>query len=271
MADRWRLLVSSPASGPRNMAVDEAILEAVAAGESPPTLRFYAWHPPCLSLGHAQSVDVVDPAALVATGWGLVRRPTGGRALLHADELTYSIVAPERHPAVAGGVLASYRELSRGLLGGLERLGLAPDPPAYIAVSEADRLNPLCFEVASAYEITVGGRKLIGSAQLRRHGAVLQHGSMPLDGDITRVARVLRYRDETERRAAAKRLGRHAVTLKVLLGGAVSWEQAAQAIRAGFERSLGWDLFPDELTPLENRSAQRLEAEYHLAESARAA
>jgi len=272
MTSAWRLLTTPPASGPRNMAIDEAILESVAAGGSPPTLRFYAWHHPCLSLGHAQSADVVDPQALAAAGWGWVRRPTGGRALLHADELTYSIVTPDRHPAVAGGVLASYRELSRGLLGGLERLGLVPDPPAYTPVSEADRSNPMCFEVPSAYEITVGGRKLIGSAQLRRRGAVLQHGSLPLDGDITRVARVLRYRDETQRRTAAERLGRHAGTLRVLLGRAVSWEQAAQAIQAGFEDSLGWDLFPDELSTLEDRCAQRLEVErYCLAEPARAA
>jgi lipoate-protein ligase A len=93
MADEWRLVISPAASGPRNMAVDEAILESVAAGQVSPTVRLYAWQPPCLSLGHAQSAAVVDPEALAAHGWGLVRRPTGD-AVLHADELTYAVVAP---------------------------------------------------------------------------------------------------------------------------------------------------------------------------------
>jgi lipoate-protein ligase A len=93
-AGRWRLITSGYGDGPRNMAVDEAILEAVAAGESPPTLRFYAWQPPCVSLGYRQPANVVDVERCAAAGWDVVRRPTGGRAILHVDELTYSVVAP---------------------------------------------------------------------------------------------------------------------------------------------------------------------------------
>jgi len=252
------------------MAVDEAILEAVAAAESPPTLRLYAWDPPCLSLGRAQSIDVVDETALAAAGWDLVRRPTGGRALLHADELTYAVVAPDRMPALSGGVLVSYRELSRGLLAGLERLGLHPDPPTYAALSDADRSNPVCFEVPSAYEITVGGRKLIGSAQLRRLGAVLQHGSLPLEGDITRVARVLRHAGPAEQHQAAARLTRHAVTLRDLLGFPVPWEEASRALQAGFAQALGWDFVAAGLTSPEELRAQQIETErYRVEESAR--
>ncbi len=268
MSERWRLLISPPADGRRNMAVDEAIVEAVAAAESPPTLRMYAWDPPCLSLGRAQPIDVVDEEALAAEGWDWVRRPTGGRALLHADELTYAVVAPGQLSAVAGGVLASYRELSRGLLAGLERLGLRPDPPIHAALSAADRSNPVCFEVPSAYEITVGGRKLIGSAQLRRRGVVLQHGSLPLEGDITRVARVLRHAGAAERHDAAERLFRHAVTLKDLVGFAVPWEEACRAFQAGFAQALGWDLVPDDLSPLEAQRAHQIEHDrYQVAES----
>ena len=271
MSDVWRLLISPSASGRRNMAVDEAILEAVAAAASPPTLRLYAWDPPCLSLGRAQPIEVVDEPALAATGWDLVRRPTGGRALLHADELTYAVVAPDRMPALSGGVLASYRELSRGLLAGLERLGLHPDPPAHAELTEADRSNPVCFEVPSAYEITVGGRKLIGSAQLRRRGVVLQHGSLPLEGDITRVARVLRHADPVEQHQAAGRLTRHAVTLKDLLGSVVPWEEASRALQAGFAQALGWNFIAADLTSLEALRAQQIETERNqVEESARA-
>ena len=97
------------------MAVDEAIQQTVAAEVAPPTLRFYAWEPPCLSLGRAQRVSDVDREALQAAGFGLVRRPTGGRAILHTDELTYSLDAPAAHPLLAGTIVESYRRLSTGL------------------------------------------------------------------------------------------------------------------------------------------------------------
>jgi lipoate-protein ligase A len=260
MSTAWRLLITPPAMGRRNMAIDEAILDSVAAAMAPPTLRFYAWDPACLSLGHAQPMDVVDEAGLVVEGWDIVRRPTGGRALLHTDELTYSIAAPDSVPGLAGGVLPSYRTLSRGLLAGLERLGLHPDAPALTVVGQSDRLNPVCFEVPSAYEITVGGKKLVGSAQLRRRSAILQHGSLPLTGDITRVVRGLRYPDEDSRRQAAVRLRRHATTLEVQLGRPVSFDAAAGALVEGFVEALGWSITPGPLTSNEQSMARQLEA-----------
>src|SRR2546423_5590703 len=103
MDDRtWRLVVHSACDGATNMAIDEAILESVGAGHAPPTLRFYSWQPACLSLGYAQHIRDADLDRLRANGWGLVRRPTGGRAILHTDELTYSITLPEAHPIMAG-------------------------------------------------------------------------------------------------------------------------------------------------------------------------
>lgn len=260
MNPEWRLIVSPPASGAANMALDEALLEGVTAGTSPPTLRLYGWKPPCLSLGHAQPLEVVDLAALHSEGWDLIRRPTGGRALLHADEVTYAVAAPADHPALAGGVLEGYRTLSQGLLAALEILGITPDRPQAAPISPEDRANPVCFEVASAYEITVSGRKLIGSAQLRRRGAVLQHGSLPLEGDITRVVRVLRFVDEGERQQAAHRLRRHATTLAAEAGRRVPWEEAADALALGFTRGLGLHLRPGVLEPGEIERAAVLEA-----------
>ena len=130
----WRLLRSTPADGATNMAVDEAILRVVATGQVPPTLRFYAWKPACLSLGRAQPLADADLEALQAAGFDLVRRPTGGRGILHVDELTYSVVAPQVEPRVTGGIMESYRRLSAGLMRGLERLGVENLP--------ADRRTP---------------------------------------------------------------------------------------------------------------------------------
>ncbi len=198
------------------MAADEAILEATTRGEVPPTLRLYAWDPPCLSLGYAQCAADVDPARLARLGWHLVRRPTGGRAILHTDELTYSISGNQDEPRLAGGVLDSYRRLSFALLDALLRLGVnaAADPQPSQPLNTSPK-GPVCFEVPSNYEITVLGKKLVGSAQARRHEGVLQHGSLPLTGDLTRITRVLNYPAETDRQHAAERIHLRAATLEV--------------------------------------------------------
>ena len=167
------------------MAVDEAILEHIHRGESLPTLRLYAWQPPCLSLGYAQPVADVDLPRLRERGWDLVRRPTGGRAILHTDELTYSVAAPADDPRTAGTVLESYNRIARALLRALQELGLPVEIEAQAPVPAMQgQANPVCFEVPSSYEITAGGRKLVGSAQARKREGVLQHGSLPLTGDL---------------------------------------------------------------------------------------
>lgn len=257
-----RLLISEAASGSANMALDEAILHQVIRGESPITLRLYAWEPACLSLGHAQSSAVVDPQALQAFGWDLVRRPTGGRALLHTDELTYTVIASDRDPSVAGGVLAAYRSLRRGLVEGLHRLGVRPDPESDNTPDQTEAENPVCFEAPSAYEITVGRKKLVGSAQLRRRGAVLQHGTLPLSGDLARIVLALRYPSEDARQAAAARLLSKATTLEAALGKRVTWEMAADALAQGFASALGWALVPGPPTPREVAEAGRLRDGY---------
>jgi lipoate-protein ligase A len=238
-AHHWRLILSPPLPGADNMALDEALLESVAARRQPPTLRFYQWNPACLSLGHAQPVEDADRPRLHALGWHLVRRTTGGRAILHTDELTYSVTAPIDHPLLAGGVLPSYRRLSQGLVAGLRLLGIEPDAAPEKPLAEADRSNPVCFETPSAYEITAGGRKLIGSAQLRRTAGVLQHGSLPLCGDLGRICEVLSYGDSSARAGAADRVCRRATTLAQALGRRVSWDQAVESLSAGFTQALG--------------------------------
>jgi lipoate-protein ligase A len=240
------------------MAIDEAILTAVGAGESPPTLRVYAWAPPCISLGYSQPADGIDLDRLEARGWDLVRRLTGGRAILHTDELTYSVTAPVGNPHVPGDILESYRHLSQGLMQGISNLGLQPRVQEQIKHPKALRENPVCFEVPSSYEITAEGKKLVGSAQVRRRRAVLQHGSIPLDGDIARICQVLDFEDANQRKAAAARVRARATTIERLTGETVSWESAAQALAAGFARALGWDLKEAPLTASERRLAADL-------------
>lgn len=230
------------------MAVDEAILEAVGSRDALPTLRLYAWEPPCLSLGFAQPARDVDRAGLARNGWGLVRRPTGGRAILHADELTYSVIAPLDEPRVAGKVLESYRRLSGALLSALEELGLpAQADKEYVPVQGTQPGGAVCFETPSNYEITVAGKKLVGSAQARRKEGVLQHGSLPLRGDLTRVTQALAYPDEAARARAAQRLLEHAATVE-MLGQTCTWEECAAAFKAAFEQTLQITFQTAELT-----------------------
>jgi lipoate-protein ligase A len=260
----WRVIVHPAADGASNMAIDEAILENVAAGCAPATLRFFAWEPPCLSLGYGQPVSDVDSGRLAARGWGMVRRATGGRAILHTDELTYSVVAPIGEPRVEGGVVESYRRLSQGLLAGLQRLGVCADADRR-AKSAAKPANPDCFEVPSDYEITANGRKLVGSAQTRRRGAVLQHGSLPLYGDLARICDVLVFPDEAAREAARKRVRRRAATLEEVLGERVEMARVVEAMTSGFATALNLDLQEDSLSPDEERRAEALRAEKYAA------
>lgn len=262
----WRLLVTHPARGAWNMALDEAVLEHVGRGESLPTLRLYAWHPACLSLGYAQPFTDVDMARLKERGWEVVRRATGGRAILHTDELTYSVIAPNEEPRVAGSVLESYNRLAQALLLGIKILELpvemkelvdqASAVPATASVTKT--INPVCFEVPSTYEITVDGKKLIGSAQARKKDGVLQHGSLPLSGDLSRICQALVFEDETAREKASERLLARATTVESALGRAVSWETAARAFVHAFEAQLRLSFEREELSESESRRTDEL-------------
>jgi lipoyl(octanoyl) transferase len=254
MAEIWRLLITPPAAGNWNMAVDELLLAEVGSGQQPPTLRLYAWQVPCLSLGHAQPAADADHDRLRALGWGLVRRLSGGRAILHTDELTYALVLPANHPLAGGSVVESYRRLSQALLAALSGLGgqVRADPKAPEAQTGA-----ICFEVPSDYEITANGRKLVGSAQVRKMGGVLQHGTLPLMGDLGRISDVLAYPHAAARQAAREAVVARAITLDHVLGRPVPWEEASLAMVDGFARTFSpaWQpmvLSPDQLTHVED-------------------
>ncbi len=255
----FRLIKSPPASGAWNMALDEALLNNVAEKKSLPTLRFYSWEPACLSLGYAQPVQEIDQERLEQKGWDLVRRPTGGRAILHIDELTYSITAPLDHSLVEGGVLESYRRISTALSRSLLLLGANVNADKeYGNLSNAEKSKAVCFEVPSNYEITSGGKKLIGSAQARRYGGVLQHGSLPLFGSITRIAEVLFFSTEEERRLTCSRILAHATTLSEVLNRMVTYPEASEAITWGFEEEFGIRFIHEEPTKAEESLAHQL-------------
>lgn len=271
MTESWRLYLSPPAIGAWNMAVDESILEHVARGDALPTLRLYSWKPPCLSLGRSQPFSDVNINTLKTNGWDLVRRATGGRAILHTDELTYSIIAPQDNIHFSGSILESYRHLAEFLLAALENLGIDVEmnekrlpkfdklrKPSRSSKKSKENTNPVCFETPSAYEITVDGKKLIGSAQARQKGGALQHGSLPLTGNLARVTQALSFPDAESRQIAAKKLLTRASTVKSALGREIDWETASKSFTRAFESMLGIRLMPEDLSEAEQSRASEL-------------
>ncbi len=262
----WRLISEDqPRPGAWNMAIDRALMETCGTQVAPPTLRIYSWAPPAVSLGKGQSAAVVDWAKCQSDRVEVVRRPTGGWAIFHSDELTYSVAAHADEPGLAGPLLEAYRALSDGLIAGLDHLGLpaqlAPSPSA------AEKAGLLaCFEVPYNNEITVEGKKLMGSAQARSGRKLLQHGSLPLEGDVGRAADYLLFvqttadgemhADDAARAALRTRLREHATTASAAAGRPITFAEAAAAMVKGFAATLGIVLEPGTLTLEEDRLAR---------------
>ncbi len=238
------------------MAFDSAILAAVERGEAPPTLRLYSWNPPCLSLGYSQPFSDVNEHQLAANGWDVVRRPTGGRAILHTDELTYAVIGPRSDPRLGGSLMDSYQNISRALFDALTHLGLPVE--VHAGKNPEAHHQPVCFENPSDFEITANGKKIIGSAQARKKTSLLQHGSLPLVSDLTRITQVLNYMTSLERQQAGEVLLKKAATVYDVLGKKVTWDQAARIIADSFSRILNLDLVEDNVSREEMNAAQQL-------------
>jgi lipoate-protein ligase A len=255
VSGRWRLIIDPDAPGARNMAVDEALLLTGPGCLAAPTLRLYGWDPHTLSLGANQDASTVDVEALERDGYGLVRRPTGGRAILHAEELTYSVTAP----APEGGTLSAYRWIARGLRGGLARLGVdvQMERMSRPQARDLDIRHP-CFTAAGRYELTAEGRKVVGSAQRRRGGWLMQHGSILLGDEHLRLTRYLGSSDP-DREAALLRAS--TTDLSTLAGFRLTRREVVHPFAAGFAEALGVDLEPGGLLEAESSAADELERE----------
>jgi lipoate-protein ligase A len=263
MAD-WRFLNTGPADGAANMALDEALLRGVDRGESPPTVRVYSWDPPTVSTGHSQELArELDLGACAERGFGVVRRPTGGRAVLHAGELTYAVAAPSGLPPLGSTILETYRAIAAALLSGLRTLGVVADLERVGDDSPArgDGPSAPCFVSSGRFEVVVGGKKLIGSAQRRLGRGVLQHGSLLIDGAHAGVADVLAV-DGAAREGARRLLEAKTTDVSSILGRRVSFEEVAVAVREGFERAWGVTLREAPLGERELAAAQSLATDY---------
>ncbi len=262
---RWRLLETGFCGAAYNMAVDEAILLACIQGEVPPTLRFYGWKPAAVSVGYFQSMlRKVDVDACRRLGIDYVRRPTGGRAVLHDRELTYSVVVPMGIPPLPEGLLGSYRAISEAIQEGLRLLGVQAAIVLPKSGNKAKEGSAACFNISSQCELAVGGKKIVGSAQLRREKTILQHGSIPMDLDINRLFTVLRTPGE-QKACLIQQARERMAGLKQILGRTLTFTELAKALKIGWERRFGAELVSGELSPGERKLSEKLAREKYSA------
>jgi lipoate-protein ligase A len=262
---RWRLIVDGPADGASNMAVDQALFESVRAGGRP-VLRLYRWNPPCLSLGRNEpAVARFDAQLASARGIDIVRRATGGLAVYHDCELTYAVALPV---GVLGRPRATYTLVNRALSRGLRRLDIeaecAATLPAPAAGKGTRRLQPTlgvqpCFQEATAGELLVRGRKLVGSAQRCEMRTILQHGSILIAGDQSEVL-------ELEHRRPADHAPPACTGIEALTGRVPGWPELENAIAAGFTEECSIEFEPDTLTRDEEMRARALRSRFRSTE-----
>jgi lipoate-protein ligase A len=233
------------------MAIDEAMWRGRQAGTSPPTLRFFAWAPPTVSLGYGQPLDRhVDAEACRRFGVGVVRRPTGGSAIYHDGpdrELTYSVAATAEDLGVSADLLDTYRWIGRALVRGLRVLGAAAE---MVPTGRGLGRDPaFCFARTAAYEIEVGGKKVVGSAQRRQGTSFLQHGAVLLGVDEARLRALF-----PTTRAPLDAM----TTLEAAIGHRPAFDDVAAALRDAFEAEHGLRLVTGGLSDEESARVDRL-------------
>lgn len=247
----WRLLPYRRHRAAENMAIDEAVFRLNRRNGLPPTLRFFGWTPPAVSLGYFQkAAREIDVEFCRRSGIDIVRRPTGGKAVLHEHELTYSLVGTTENPLFTDDILGTYRVISACIEEALRRLGLTPEVAIEGRSAAGTPLEGYCFAAPSRYELLVGGRKVCGSAQVRTGGVFLQHGSLLTDIDTARTAAVMGV--------AEAGVSATTTSLREQLGRAVEDDELARLLRGAFEDTLGIALVEGDLSPAEEDLKNRL-------------
>jgi lipoate-protein ligase A len=254
MTEIYRFIDTGIQDAALNMAIDEAVLLRHLQGQAPPTLRVFRWSQPAISLGRFQQVEreiLLDRCE--QQGIALVRRPTGGRAVYHRDEFTYSFVSSKAY-GIPAGIVAAYAHLAEGLIAALALLGV----PAELSEGRVSKQpSAACFASSTQADLTSGGFKLIGSAQVWKEDALLQQGSLPLDDRSAEFYSLLSFPDEEARNSALERY-REMTTPLHTFTPAITWESVAQSFRAGFATALQADIQPGSLTAEEWALAREL-------------
>ncbi|MGW7925669.1 lipoate--protein ligase family protein [Staphylococcus xylosus] len=267
MTETWNFINTGSKDPYYNMAMDEALLNFVSRGEIDPVIRFYTWDPATLSVGYFQRLTKeIDIEKVNAKGYGLVRRQTGGRGVLHDKELTYSVIVPESHPEMPSTVTEAYRVISEGLLEGFKYLGF--DASFAIPKSKEERTNlkqprsAVCFDAPSWYELVVEGRKIAGSAQVRQKGVILQHGSLLQDVDVDDLFDMFIFKNDRLKDKMKQAFVEKAVAINDISDRHISIEEMEEAFEIGFKKGLNIDFMPLELNEKQQNEINELIDKY---------
>lgn len=252
MQEKWSVLNSGHLDAATNMAIDESLLKWHSEGKIPPTIRFYGWQKPSLTIGHFQNVDTtIDLNGVHKHQCDFVRRLTGGSAVLHDNELTYSIIVNEDHPKIPSSVNEAYYTLSQGLLEGYRILGIDADFAPY-AKQKLKSRSAVCFESPAIYEMLVDGKKISGNAQTRKDGVLLQHGSIPMSFNIEMLFDLFQFPSERVRVRQRDSFLKRTVSINEATGKQHTYEMLQAAFLKGFQTSLNISTEPIELTNEQN-------------------
>lgn len=228
------------------MAADLALLRSCEEGKSPPTIRLYGWIRPALSIGRSQDPSrEVDLERCRKLGIPVVRRPTGGKAILHNNEITYCVAVPAGHPGFPGSIRGNLETIGRALLPGLKNLGVQNAVLNYGDNNgEGANISPACFASVNRFEILADGKKLVGSAAKKTRRAFLQHGSILIDFDPETFNSALRFNGPQAREKSLRALKSSVTTLSEILGRQVAFEEIQSALREGFQQAFSGELRP---------------------------
>lgn len=267
MTETWNFINTGSQDPYYNMAIDEALLNFVSRGEIDPVIRFYTWNPATLSIGYFQRLQKeIDIEKVNEKGFGLVRRQTGGRGVLHDKELTYSVIVPESHPNMPSTITEAYRVISQGLLEGFKNLGFE----TYFAVprskEEREKLkqprSSVCFDAPSWYELVVEGRKIAGSAQTRQKGVILQHGSILQDIDIDELFDMFIFKNDRLKAKMKEAFVEKAVAINDISDTHITLSEMEKAFEEGFKTGLNIEFKPLELSEQQLAEVKELEEKY---------
>lgn len=267
MTETWNFINTGSQDPYYNMAMDEALLNFVSRGEIDPVIRFYTWNPATLSIGYFQRLQKeIDIEKVNEKGFGLVRRQTGGRGVLHDKELTYSVIVPESHTNMPSTITEAYRVISQGLLEGFKNLGFE----TYFAVprskEEREKLkqprSSVCFDAPSWYELVVEGRKIAGSAQTRQKGVILQHGSILQDIDIDELFDMFIFKNDRLKAKMKEAFVEKAVAINYISDTHITLSEMEKAFEEGFKTGLNIEFKPLELSEQQLAEVKELEEKY---------
>ncbi|WP_077324598.1 lipoate--protein ligase family protein [Virgibacillus siamensis] len=257
MHGKWGILDSGFHDASVNMALDEALLNWHSEGKIPPVLRFYGWKKPSLSLGHFQKDAEINYRNLQKHQCQHVRRLTGGSAVLHDDELTYSIVISEKNPGIPSSIQEAYYVLSKGIIQGYKNLGIE----ANYAEDLSRERSAICFERPAFYEMVADGKKLSGNAQTRKRGVLLQHGSIPLSIDEIMLFDLFVFPNEEVKARKRRAFAKKAAAINQLTEQKQTYDTVKKAFYEGFRDGLDLQLEPFTL------SESQWNEVFHLAET----